>query len=152
MFAAWAGGVVHAVHESSLRHLYNETMRIVPVDVYAFGNRAGPRQPRIEGFNAAQGQQADLAIGADGMLATSNESQGMSTFADPDQAHLTGHYYKLPSGTQLPQGLGINADGIDVEGGTFPPTHHTIYPTEAMPPGQFIRLLQDLPWEYGGKK
>ncbi len=127
-------------------------MQTVAVDVYAFGNRSGPRQPRIEGFNVAPGRKGDLAVGANGMLVPTDEPQGMSTFGDPNQENLTGHYHKLPAGTHLPQGLGIEADGIDVENGAFPPTHHTIYPTEEMAPDRFIRLLQSLPWEYGGKK
>lgn len=126
-------------------------METVPVDVYAFGNRSGPRDPRIAGFNAAPDQQADLVTGPNGMLVPTDEPKGMSTFSDPDQANLTGHYYRLPAGTPLPQGLGITADGRNV-GGTQPPTHHTIYPTEEMLPERFIRLLKDLPWAYGGKK
>lgn len=85
-------------------------------------------------------------------LKRKHEGLTVTTFGDPDQANLTGHYYRLPEGTQLPQGLAIKADGIDVESGTFPPTHHTIYPTEEMAPDRFIRLLGALPWEYRGKK
>ena len=125
---------------------------LVATDLYAFGSRAALREPRIDGYNLKAGQEPDLVVDEHGMIRPMEPPLGASTFADPSRVPLTGHYHRLPAGVRLPKGLGVRADGIDVEGGTQLPTHHTIYPTEPMRPDQFIRLLKSLPWEYGGKK
>jgi len=78
---------------------------------------------------------------------------GASTFADPQQAPLTGHYHRLPQGTLLPNGIDVVADGSDVNANSpHPPTHHTIYPAAAVQMAQFIQLYLGLPWQYVGKK
>ncbi len=112
-------------------------------DLSAFGNRAGPRLPR----------PTDMEIGQDGMLVPQGPPSpvGASTFADPAQAPLSGHYWTIPEGTSMPQGMGVLRDGVDV-GGLQPATHATIYATEPMAPATFIQRVLDLPWEYGGKK
>lgn len=76
---------------------------------------------------------------------------GASTFADPAQAPLSGHYHTIPEGTPMPPGMAVLRDGTDV-GGLQPPTHATIYATERMAPETFIDRFLGLPWEYGGKK
>ncbi|KYF62143.1 hypothetical protein BE04_31830 [Sorangium cellulosum] len=122
----------------------------VPTDLHAFGNKATPRPPRIEGHNTKPGQKADMVPDANKMLQP-NVTQGASTFADPSQAPITGHYHTLPAGTKLPQGLGVVADGKDV-GGTHARTHHTIVATEPMTPAEFESKYNSLPWSHGGKK
>lgn len=94
-----------------------------------------------------------MEIGSDGMLVPQRPPSptGASTFGDPAQAPLTGHYHTIPGGTEMPPGLGVVRDGVDV-GGVQPPTHATIYPTEPMTPQDFIDRFLGLPWEYGGKK
>lgn len=78
---------------------------------------------------------------------------GASTFADLDQAPLTGHYHVLQPGQKLPEGLAVVADGIDVVGTSMhAPTHHTIYNTVPMSTEQFTSLFNGLRWIYGGKK
>lgn len=127
---------------------------VTPVDLYAFGgspeNNAGPRAPRL--FESDRG---DIAVDAAGMVAPQHPPfpQGASTFSDPDRAPLTGHYYGLPAGTQLPDGLAVIADGRDVSPASpLDPTHHTIYPTRRMPYQAFVGLYTQLPWEYAGRK
>jgi hypothetical protein len=76
---------------------------------------------------------------------------GASTYIDPKQAPVTGQYHVLPSGTELPDGLAIHADGQDV-GGSAPVGHGTIYPTKPMTVSEFGDKFNSLPWEWAGKK
>lgn len=79
--------------------------------------------------------------------------QGASTFAAPLHAPLRGHYHRLPSGTVLPGGLGVVADGVDVHAHSLHPAgHHTIYPVVPMTMAHFVDLFLALPWQYAGKK
>ena len=119
---------------------------VTVVDLYAFGNAQGPRPPRV-------GQ--DLEPDEAGFIPPGEppEPPGASTFGDPDQAPLTGIYWKLPAGTPLPVGLLVIADGSDVlEGSQQPPTHHTIFASEAMPAQRFVDLYAALPWERAGRR
>jgi hypothetical protein len=78
---------------------------------------------------------------------------GASTFADPQQAPLSGHYHRLPRGTPLPEGIQVVADGKDVRPESqHAPSHHTIYPASPMAPERFIEVFSGLPWKYAGKK
>jgi hypothetical protein len=78
-----------------------------------------------------------------------DEVGGASTYIDAGRSGLSGHYYSIPAGTQLPDGLGIQADGEDVCG-TAPWGHRTIYPTVPMTFDQFQELFRSLPWSYMG--
>jgi hypothetical protein len=121
-------------------------MATTPVDLYAFGNRAGPRAPRLG---------RDIFPDAAGMVGPEDpaRARGASTVADLATTLLTGHYHRLPAGTVLPGGLGVVADGRDVKPRSrHGPSHHTMYPTIAMPVKKFIELLKSLPWQYGGRK
>lgn len=121
-------------------------MTVTPTDLYAFGNRSGPRRPQVN---------KDLFPDAAGRIGpeTSPPRQGMSTFAQPLQTSLTGHYHRLSAGTPLPEELGVVADGVDVDQASpYPATHHTIYPAVQMPADRFVQLYLSLPWQYGGKK
>ncbi|MGB4979779.1 MAG: RHS repeat-associated core domain-containing protein [Anaerolineae bacterium] len=116
------------------------------MDLHAFGSRAGPRPPR---------SGKDIFPGADNMLApqTSPFPDGASTFADPNMAPLTGHYHRLPGGTELPLGLNAVADGLDVNVASLhPATHHMIFNTVEMAFDRFVDLFSSLPWQYGGNK
>lgn len=64
---------------------------------------------------------------------------------------LTGHYYKLEQGIELPSGLEVIADGKDV-GGVHLLTHHTIYPTRPMSLTEFQEKFLACGWIYVGKK
>jgi hypothetical protein len=121
-------------------------VRSLDKDLYAFGNRTGPRPPRVG---------VDVVPDANGMLApqTLSDKMGASTFADPSQAPLNGHYHRLPAGTELPSGLDVLADGLDVTPRSrHPASHHTIFNTVEMTVDRYIDLFRNLPWEYGGKK
>jgi hypothetical protein len=50
----------------------------------------------------------------------------------------------------LPEGLGVHADGEDVEG-LQPWGHRSVYPTIGMSYDQFQELFQAMPWEYVGR-
>ena len=115
-------------------------------DLFAFGNRAGPRAPRVG---------TDILPDPNGVLGPQAPPlpKGASTFSDEQKAPLTGHYHRLPAGTELPQGLDVVADGLDVDSRyPNPATHHTIFNTVEMALDHFIELFGHLPWEYGGKK
>jgi hypothetical protein len=69
------------------------------------------------------------------------------------QSPLTGHYFLLPAGTELPTGLSVVADGQDVRPDSISqPTHYTIFPSQRMTWEMFIELFGKLPWQYAEKK
>ena len=112
----------------------------------AFGNRDGPRLAR-KGKDVFPDETGAIKSGQLPL------PHGISTFSTLVEAPLTGHYHILPKGTELPDGLGVIADGADViPTSQHPAGHHTIYPTRAMNLDEFNRLIQSLPWTYGGKK
>jgi RHS repeat-associated protein len=118
-----------------------------PSDLYAFGGKTtGPRLPRVG---------TDVFPNSSGMLEPQGPPfpQGASTFGDVEKAPLTGHYYKLPGGTQLPPGLAVHADGSDIyPSSILAPTHHTIYNSVEMTVEKLLEMFKNLPWTYGGKK
>ncbi len=121
-------------------------VRSLDKDLYAFGNRTGPRPPRVGN---------DIIPDADNMLPAQAPPlpSGASTFSDPSQASLNGHYHRLPAGTELPSGLDVLADGLDVNPRSrHPATHHTIFNTVEMSIDRFTDLFRNLPWEYGGRQ
>lgn len=121
-------------------------MTATTTDLYAFGRRSGPRLPRVG---------IDVFPDASGMIGPEDPdtAKGASAFADPTRAHLHGHYHLLPSGTALPDGFDVIADGSDVRtGNRHRPTHHTIYPMVRMHVDQFNEGFANLPWQYVGRK
>jgi len=121
-------------------------MKETPEDLYSFGSATSPKLPR---------QGIDVFPDAHGTIHPEAPPlpRGASTFVDVDKAPLTGHYYRLPKGTILPEGLEVIADGSDVQArSTHEPTHHTIYPTSTMTEQQFTSLFLNLPWTRAGKK
>ncbi len=116
-------------------------------DVYSFGNKNAPRGARPQqDFNVNDNKSL---IGPErGPL-----PKGASNVNNVNKASLTGHYHKLPAGTKLPRGLGIIADGSDVNpNSSHIPGHYTVYPTQEMTVDEFNTLYKGLPWQYGGKK
>ncbi|MCI0422354.1 MAG: hypothetical protein L0312_24555, partial [Acidobacteria bacterium] len=75
---------------------------------------------------------------------------GASTFANPEGAPPTGHVWKVERELILVTAvLGVWADGIDATPpGPHPPSHHTVYPTVALPPEIFVQTFLGLPWRY----
>ena len=117
-----------------------------PTDLYAFGGKDAPRPPR---------SGTDLSPDDFGMIGPEELPfpKGASTFANPNEAPLSGHYHKLPAGTELPKGFGVIADGSDIMPlSPHQPTHHTLYPTTKITATEFSDAFTKLPWEYGGKK
>lgn len=115
--------------------------------MYSFGNSSGPRGARpakdfeVEDFDSIVGPEV-------GPL-----PKGASNFLDVNNVPLKGHYHKLPAGTQMPDGLDVIADGIDViPNSPHGVGHHTIYPTRPMTVKEFNELFKSLPWQPGGNK
>ncbi|WP_436318191.1 hypothetical protein [Variovorax boronicumulans] len=78
-------------------------------------------------------------------------TQGAPTYGNPQKSPISVAYYQIPAGTNMPDGLGIEADGKDV-GGSHGETHHTICPIKRMPAEEFVKKYQTLPWTPKGKK
>lgn len=117
------------------------TNQLLSVTLYAFGNKTSPRSPRAD---------IDIKV-VQGLVNTTSPPTGASTFADVNYAPLSGHYYKLDKGTQLPSGIGVIADGVDA-GGNHSRTHHTLYPTRPMPFKEFVEKIMNCGWVYVSKK
>ena len=111
------------------------------ITLYAFGNSKSPRLPR---------ENKDVLVENE-LVRPTQPPTGASTFADIQNIPLTGHYYKLDQGIELPSGLGVIAYGKDV-GGVHSATHHTIYPTRAMSLTEFQEKFLACGWIYVGKK
>ena len=116
-------------------------------DIYSFGNKSAPRGARPQqDFNV---ENFDSIVGPE----TGPLPKGASNVLDVNSAPLSGYYHMLPAGTQMPDGLDIIADGIDViPNSPHGVGHHTIFPTRAMTVNEFNGLYKSLPWQYGGKK
>jgi hypothetical protein len=117
-----------------------------PVELYAFGNRNGPRRPR---------PNKDVFPDSAGIIGPESGPpwHGASTFADLGRVPLTGPYHRLPQDTPLPEGLGVVADGVNVDPASpLLATHHTIYPTVRMHVDQFVELFLKLPWQHAGSR
>jgi hypothetical protein len=120
-------------------------------DLYHFGRSPNSDLEPIRGarpsdFGVTNGTDTVGPYAPTGPL---DEVGGASTYIDAESSGLNGHYYGIPAGTELPEGLGIQADGEDV-GGTAPSGHRTIYPTVPMTFDQFQELFRSLPWSYMG--
>jgi len=111
------------------------------ITLYAFSNNKSPRLPR---------ENKDILVENE-LVRPTQPPTGASTFADIQNIPLTGHYYKLDQGIELPSGLGVIADGKDV-GGVYSHTHHTIYPTRPMSFTEFQEKFLACGWIYVGKK
>ena len=119
---------------------------VVPDDTYAFGNATKPSDARPKrDFGVENGN--DIVKAQSGPM-----PNGKSVCVDPNQAPLTGTVYKIPKGTELPDGLSIVRDGQDVIPGGHFPGHSTIFPNKDMPVDEFNDAFQSLPWEKVGKK
>jgi RHS repeat-associated protein len=116
-------------------------------DLYAFGNATEPKGARLSDLGVSS---PDETVGPYSPTSAADEIPGASTTTDPAGSGLTGNYHRLPAGTDLPDGLGVHADGSDV-GGLGPAGHRTIYPTAPMSYDEFQGLFKGLPWEWAGK-
>lgn len=113
-----------------------------PEDIFGFGNASGPKGGRPKDFGVADGSQ-NIGPFPDG----AGKYNGASTLTQDGigRTSLKGKYHKLPAGTQLPDDLGLYADGSDV-GGTHAYGHRTIYPKQAMSVDTFVNKVKALPW------
>lgn len=122
------------------------TENTTQVDFFAFGTRSVPRAPR---------PGVDYVVDEMGMIAPEKPPfpAGASLFADPLQSPLHGHFHRLASGTIIPVGLDIVADGADIYSNSMhPATHHTLFPIMKMASESFRSAFLALPWQYSGRK
>ena len=113
-------------------------------ELCVFGNKTQPKGIR----------DRDLMPDENGILPSQADvlnPKGKSATRTPETSGLTGHYHKIVSETEMPEGLGIKHDGRDMPGGYMSPGHSTIYPTRNMTQAEFDQKLLSLPWSYGGK-
>lgn len=123
-----------------------EEHSVVPRNLYAFGNAGGPRPARRSDFHMDSDENE---VGPEGPPLP----QGASTFADAQSAPLSGHYHRLNAGVRLPPGLGVVADGSDVNPRSpHGAGHHTIFPVIKMLFNEFNRLFSGLGWIHAGNK
>jgi hypothetical protein len=116
------------------------------IDLFVFGNRNASRAPRI-GFDVVPNDEGVI------LPDFSSLPPGASTFADPRRSGLTGHFHRLPAGTELPEGWQITADGFDVlPESPLPASHHTLHILIPMHADEFVRQFLSLPWQYGGRQ
>ncbi|OIV37971.1 hypothetical protein BIV57_08300, partial [Mangrovactinospora gilvigrisea] len=120
-----------------------------PEKLHAFGNKEAPRPVRLDRDLGVD--SPDAVVGPYEPTAPTDKARGASTYIDPERAPVTGQYHVLPPGYEMPEGLGVHADGEDV-GGPEPWGHRTIYPTRAMTAGEFSDKVASLPWEHAGNK
>ena len=109
----------------------------------AMGNASGPKGARPSDFEVNSGSD----------LIPTNTEFGKSTFNSKEnakKASLTGAYWELPVGTELPDCFGIYPDGADV-GGKMSYGHRSIFATISMTLDQFNVLFKLLSWEEAGK-
>lgn len=128
----------------------DEAIQVTPVDLFAFGGGPSGARPHP---NPRIGR--DIFPDQSGMLSPQSLPlpQGQSTFANVTESGLTGPYYRLPAGTQLPPGLSVVADGKDVYARSpHPNTHHTIYNTVSMQADEFVGHIKTLGWQFHGKR
>lgn len=120
-------------------------------DLFHFGRSPNGAEPikgaRYDDFGISN--DSDV-VGPYSPSAPTDEVGAASTYIDAERSGLSGHYYRLPAGTELPDGLGVHADGEDV-GGLQPWGHRSVYPTTQMTYEQFQELFQGLGWEYAGR-
>jgi hypothetical protein len=116
------------------------------IDFFVFGNRNGPRAPRI-GLDVVPNEEGII------LPDSSPLPQGALAFGDPRRSGLSGHFHRLPAGIELPPGWQITADGCDVlPESSLSETHHTIHVVIPMPAEEFVFLFLNLPWQYGGRQ
>ena len=70
-----------------------------------------------------------------------NRPRGISVFDKPNTFKGQWEYFKLPAGTELPDGLVIVKDNYNA---AFGASHYTIAPERDMPLARFRKLLSDL--------
>lgn len=81
-----------------------------------------------------------------------DEVKGASTFKSYEDLadNLNGQAHRLPKGSELPDGLAVDADEKDV-GGEMPWGHRTVYPDKPMTFDEFSSKFSSMEWGYERK-
>ncbi|WP_134685091.1 hypothetical protein [Brevibacillus migulae] len=100
------GGKLFRIAAKTLDDLFNDDDE-TQVDLYTFGNASGPRGARP--LQDSKVPDVDSIVGPE----LPPLPLGASNLGDISKSSLTGHYYILPKGTELPDGLAVIADDYD---------------------------------------
>jgi hypothetical protein len=107
------------------------------------GPNPGVESPSLGDFGLEPGTSTDPIVGPE----SPPLPQGPSTFANPATSGRSGYWWELPKGTVLPDGFGIQPDGVDViPESSNPVGHNTIYPTLDMLKSAFDKAFVNLGW------
>lgn len=113
---------------------------IVPIDLWRLGTKNSPRldKPRVP---PRAGSVDIKTYDRGGEIWVKAGTGGISTF-DKINLRLNGeHWWRIPSGTQIPLGLKVTKNHTDR---TLGITHYRIEPRNDMPLSRFVSLLQNL--------
>ena len=125
-FAACAEAVSKVVGSPDDPPASGQTRQITTEDVSNFGSSSAPKL-RVDPPD----------VGSPG---------GVSAYTDPGAAGLNGHYWTLPAGTELPDGVNLINDSTAID------PYHRLFPLPpGMGTGDFHDLLNSMPWAYGDK-
>lgn len=95
-------------------------------DLYRLGNAASPKFDNVRSQDVTQYEK-------NGIIMVAANGKGISLTTEAGLARFSGGWlWKIPSGTQLPAGLGFHNDRGD---------HYMICPTKDMPLDSFKALL-----------
>lgn len=111
-------------------------------DLYAAGRNGGNPSGRSKDFGLKADAPGSTIIDGN-MKPSGNNSEfgGASSFETLEELRSklnNPKAFKLPSGTTLPEGLGLKQD--------IPGGHNTLYPTIQMTLENFYSLVRNLPW------
>lgn len=108
-----------------------EDLYFAPEDLYRLGNSTGPRLT-----NVRRPKDVDTTeINGITIVISNGKGISLSTKGRLDKTPMSGWVWKIPKGTQVPQGLKLINDR---------PEHYSICPTSNMPLDEFIGLLSKL--------
>lgn len=114
-----------------------ELFTTVPVDLFRMGNASGPRldnvRPRDVVFE-------EVTLGDGSVVKMVKPEGGISTF-DAINPRMPGKWWRIPSGTQLPDTIRVVRDQT-VSGTTI--THYSLRPARYMTLLEFVTGLQSL--------
>lgn len=143
------GGIrQYAYVRSPIRYVDPKGLTQTPAEgIIMTGNAQNPRGPR---------PNIDIPVDENAMVKSQADVEwpkGQSSFISPEAARdagLTGQFHSVKGGIELPEGIGIIADGADV-GGPNPAGHHTLYPTRDMPFEEFQEKIANIESKHAGK-
>lgn len=114
-----------------------ELFTSVPVDLFRLGNSAGPR---LDNIRPQDVDTEDVTLPSGEIVRMVHPRGGISTF-DGINRRMPGKWWRIPSGTVLPDTIRVVRDQTDPRSGI---THFSIRPTNTMSLLTFVAGLQAL--------